>query len=272
MKKQSKSVVAYIFRNFWQLALTVLPLAVLGGVFFNFDSSGKFVHDAFSGLVSKDSFFGDIAKTFICVRFARYWYANIFTALALVLVNSLLIVKISRHMRVGAMSAFPIKEALKLAPAIFLYAVTFFVAVQLLELITMGIVAMLSFVDRISVLVSIYMTLSFISELLLSYVFARLLCTLPLVYCEDYRFFRAMSFSMRLTDTCKVKALGYAFTYSVAKVAVTAVVTLVGNKTLGYVLYSMFYFVLLIFVLVWAFKMYYDATGSERHDIGDRLF
>lgn len=272
MRAQSKSVFAYVFRNFWQLALTVLPLAVLGGVFFNFNAAGNFVSQAFNGAINRENFFSGVAKTFIFVRFADRWYVNVFTAAALVLVNSLLIVKISRHMRVGEMPVFPVRAALKLAPAIFLYAVTFFVAVQLLELITLGIVAMLSFIDRISALVSTYMTLSLILELLLSYLFARLLCTFPLVYCDDYRYFRAMSFSLRLTEDCKVKALGYAFAYSMLKVAVTAVATIVSNPFVGYALYTVYYFVFLTFVPVWAFKMYYDATGSDRHDIGNKLF
>ncbi len=272
MRTQSKSVASYIFRNLWQLIILALPLAVLMGAFFGFDSIGTFFSRTFSGDMSQDNYLQQIMQTFLVVRFADSWLGNLITTVVFVFVNSMLVVKIARHMRVGEMHVFPLKETLKLFPAMFLYAATFFLAIQLVQLVVLGLVAMLDFTGNVSVLVSMFIVLTFITEVVMQYLFVRLIPTFPLAYSDDYSFFRAMSYSLHVSQNNNANSLLYALLYSLAKVGLAVACIFISSQVLHVVLYSVFYLFVICVLPVWAFKMYYDGSGNERRDLADLMF
>ena len=272
MRVQSKSTIAYMFRNFWRLVYVTLPVSVLIAFFCNPSQEIALFQLLFTGGVTVDNYVEVLMGGLTVLRLGKTWWVAILAVLALVYTMCLMVVKLDRHMRVGIMPALPFKQAFGIFPHMLMYVVGWVFASELFTLIIVGIAYLGRFIGNATVIVSIALGLIYVARVFLCYMFGLLLITFPLKYSDNYRFNIAMSYSARVMSTKRWQTVGLAVLYASARVVVMAVAYLLQPFMLDVLVYAVAVTLCLIFVPCLAFKKFYDDVGGERRDLAQIMF
>lgn len=272
MRVQSKSTIAYMFRNFWRLVYVTLPVSVLIAFFCNPSQEIALFQSLVTGAVTMDNYVDMLTSGLTVIRLGSYWWVAILSVLLLTLTMCLMVVKLDRHMRVGIMPAWPFKQAFGIFFYMLLYVVSWIFASELFRLIIVGIAYMGRVIGNATVIVSIALGLSFVARVFLCYLFGLLLITFPLKYSDNYRLNIAMSYSARVMSTKRWQIIGLALSYAVARIAVMAVAYLLQPYMLDVLVYAVAVTLCLTFVPCLAFKKFYDDVGGERRDLAHIMF
>ncbi|MCH5156334.1 MAG: hypothetical protein J1G02_00480 [Clostridiales bacterium] len=272
MRLQRKSTFSYIFRNFWRLVYVVLPVAVLLAFFYNPARELSIFDALINGNITADNFLGMLTSVLTVLRLGKYWWVTLCAILLLVLTMCLLVVMISRHMRVGKMQVFPIKKALLIFPQMLLYVVVCIVANELAMLVVVGLSYLIKFIGNVYAIVSITMVLAFAIRVFLTYLFGLLLMTFPLMYSDNYRFNVAMSHSARVMSSRQMNLFGMSLLYASLRLVVLIVAYMLAPFKLHVLVYGVALTLCLMFIPSFAFKKFYDDIGGERRDLVQKLF
>ena len=272
MRYQNKSAISYMFRNFWRLVPIALPFGIVTGVFCNFVCEADFVAKLFRGSMTLEGFLGEFTKSFTLVRYGVHWYLPIIVVLLMALTESVFVVKISRHMRVGELSVVSPKNVLTIFPTMLLYVAVMFLAKSVLDFLPVGVVLMMKSVNRVSILASVALVVTFLLSLFVSFVFGLLLCAFPFKYCDNYSFNSALSCSSRYTSGDRKYIWLFTMLYPCTRLVVNLVTILTGSGIVGMVLQVLYFTFFAVYVPCLAFVKYYEYVGRERRDIGQVMF
>ncbi len=273
MRIQSKTAVAYMFRNFWRLVFYIVIPSVLIGIFAGYGNRTEFVVNVFNGTVTKENYLPELMSAFSVLRFGKTWWVVLIAVLLLIFGESLCAVKIGRHMRIGVMSESGIwKEALFFSPRVAVFAAMFLLASEVMNLIAVGLAHLFVGINVYAMLV---VTLAFLGilQIVLFILFGMLVCTLPASQCEEYKLNIAMSYSVRLMTSTKHGFFAVVTSeYCVSRLVVLILGALLkpyGADVILYVLLNLFW---LLYIPCLAFKTYYDRTDGERRDLSRIMF
>ena len=272
MRLQRKSTIAYMFRNFWQLVYVVLPVSVLLAFFYNPAGDLVLAEALVKGDVALNNYLGLLTNNLTVLRLGKYWWVTLIAVVVLVITMCLMVVKISRHMRVGQMLGLPFKYAFGIFPQMLLYVVICIAVNEVGMLIVVGACLLMRFIGNATAIVSIALVLTFAMRVLLTYMFGMLVVTFPLKYSEKYRLNIAMSLSARLMSDKRGQLAGLSLLYVFARVAVLVVARLLEPFKLHVLAYAVALTLLLIFIPCFAFKKFYDYLGGERRDLKQIMF
>ena len=274
MRFQSKSSVAYMFRNFGQLYFVTLPVALLLAFCCNSRLETDVFVMLFTGQITADNFFTAFSQSFTVLRFVQqYWWMSLLALLALVLLAiamSLLVVKLDRHMRVGEMVALPLKRAFGLFPLMLLFLAGCFAVHEVFMLMIVGVVYMMRYLPSATAIVSIGLGLTLVARAFFTYIFCLLIITFPLKYSESYRLNVAMSYSTRVMAAKRGKLILISAIFPFARYAVMALAYFI--RPLDVLLFAVVNFLLLTYVPCFAYEQYYADVGGERRDISQKIF
>ena len=272
MRYQKKSAIAYMFRNFWQLALIALPFSVFVGVFCNFSGEGHFVEKLFSGDLAMSEFVGEFVGAFTVGRFGKNWFLPIIMLLLLGVTESILVVKISRHMRVGELGAASPGQVFGLLTTMLMYVAVMYLCAQLLSFVPVGIVLMLRSLNNVLADGVLSLAVAFALSLVVSYVFTALICAFPLKYCDNNPFNVALSCSARYVNKDAKFLWTFMFLYPVGRIVVSLLCALANNAVVSILLQTLFVLYFTVYVPCVAFVKYYEYVGRERRDISQMIF
>lgn len=272
MKFHKKTAAAYLFRNFWRLVYVALPASVAMAFFFGFSAEFDLYKTFVTGRLTLDDFWKRIGDSLSVLRFVPHWWQSILTLLLLSLTFSLLVSKISRHMKTGEMTALPFKSALRVFPAMTLFVFGFFAAIEVVMLIPVGIAFLLRAIPTVYGILPVCFALMTLMRIVLSYLFALLIVAFPLRYGENYRFNTAFAYSVRIMSKKNKYCVIFAFAYPTLRIAVGALGALLAPYGLDAIVYALFYLVLIMAIPCAAYVMYYDSIGGERRDTETLLF
>ncbi len=271
MRYQSKSAISYIFRNFWHIAPISLGVAVLLGFCMNDNAILLFAHRYADGLVAPDNILSQMLSAITVLRFGKFWWLVIISLLLFVFVESMLLVKVSHHMRTGAMLHFPIKRTFSVFPTVLLFLLGVLAFEECLRLCVVGVAYLLRSTGLIAVTV-VSAVLLFAVEVFAVFCVGALVFAFPIMFVENYSFNSALSYSVRLMSEKRRKLLLFSFAYPLVRIALTAICGLIGINIVTVVLYSVFYLFCIIYVPALSFRMYYSSVGGERRDISRVIF
>ena len=272
MRYQSKSSIAYMFRNFWNLVYVTLPVAVLMAFFYNPSSEITL----FTRLVTEEIAMNDViyllGESLTALRFGRFWWIVPIAIVALAYAMSVMVVKIDRHMRVGQMPAFPLKRAFGIFPFVLLYIFCGVAAMEIFKLIIVGIAYMLRFLNNATAVISVALGLSVVVRVFWLYMLGLLIISFPLKYSENYRFNVALSYSARTMSRKKAMLFGVALLIVFLRVVAMGIGYLLAPYKLDVLIYAVGYTLCFTFAPCFAFKHYYDDVGGERRDVSQIMF
>lgn len=271
MRYQSKSTISYMMRNFWRLVPWTIVAAALAGYFMSDQPTIEFVRNLAAGQITQENFLQNLVNAATILRFGKYWWCTLLTVLWLIFVESMLMVKVSHHMRVGEMQRFPIKGAISVLPTALLYTLGVTVFLELLNLAVVGIVYLMRAAGVIALSV-VSAVLLFAVKVLTVFVASTLLLAFPIMSEENYRFTSALSYSVRLAREKRGFIIAVSFIYPLIQLALTALCAWVNLRVLTVVLYSLMYLVFTTYAPCVTFKIYYDSVGGERRDISRKIF
>lgn len=272
MRYQSKSAISYMFRNFWHLVPIALPFGILMGVFCNFIPESDFVYKLTLGNVTAENFMHEFTNSFTLIRYGANWFLPIVAVLLCAVTESVFVVKISRHMRIGELAPASIKRVCGLLPNMLLYVGVFFVGGELLNFLPAGIVRMIPMPPDGVVGAVIALAVEFAVHVLLSFVFFALICAFPQKYCDNYSFNTALSCSARYTCKDTKYIVWFTLMYPLGRLVVAVVTGLVGSIIVGIVLQTLFFTFLAVYAPCIAFVKYYGYIGRERRDVKQLMF
>lgn len=271
MRYQSKSSIAYLFRNFWHLAPIALCAAVLFGFFDNTSVQINFIRGYLDGSVNGENILTSILQTVSVLRFGKYWWGEIVAVVVLVLTQSLLMVKVSQHMRIGKIDFLPIKRAFSVVPSMFLFILCVAAFAEVLNMIVVGIAFLLHAANEI-LLIVLTSVLLYLAQTLASFAVGMLLFAFPIMFLENYSFNLALSYSVRLMNEKRKKLFLCATMYPFIRFALTVVCGVINIPAVTVALFAVEY----LFCIAWlpcvTFKLYYDSVGGERRDIARVMF
>lgn len=271
MRYQRKSSIAYIFRNFWHLAPIGLIAAVLMGFFCNNSVEVSFVEGFMHGSLNDENVLRDVLNAVSVLRFREMWWGVILAVLTFVFTESMLTIKVARHMRTGEMVAFPVKRAFSVFPTMLLFVLCVCALVECLNLVIAGVAFLLRAAGTLTVVI-VTVSLVYVVRILAMAVVGTLLFAFPIMYMENYSFNLALSYSVRLVSERKGFLWAMALIYPLCRLALTAICGLIGLKIVTYAVFSLFYLFCIVFVPCVTFKLYYDTVGGERRDISKVMF
>ena len=272
MRYQNKSAISYMFRNFWRLVPLALPFGIVTGVFCNFVCEADFIAKVFNGSLSADGFLVEFTRNFTLARFGIHWYLPIVMVFLMAITESIFVVKVSMHMRVGELSVASPKKVFGLFPTMLLYVAVMFLSKSVLDFVPVGILLMMKSVNRVAVLASVSLVITFLLSLFVSFVFALLLCAFPFKYCDNYSFNTALSCSSRYTAADRKYIWFFTAMYPCLRLLVTVITVLTGSNIVGILLQIVFFTFFTVYVPCEAFVKYYGYVGRERRDIGQVMF
>lgn len=272
MRLQRKSTIAYMFRNFWQLVYVVLPVSALLAIFYNPATEVSLYISLFKGEVALDNYLQLLTDNLTVLRLGKYWWVTLIAIVLLVLTMCLLVVKISKHMRVGKMPALPFKQAFGIFPQMLLYVVACIAVNEVGMLIVVGVSFLIRFIGDATAIVSITLVLTFVMRVFLAYMFGLLLVTFPLRYSENYRFNVAMSYSARIMSVNRGKLVGLSMLYVCSRLLVATIGYFLQPYGPHLLVYAIAFIMLLMYVPSFAFKKFYDDVGGERRDLIRKIF
>lgn len=271
MKYQNKSSISYMFRNFLRLAPWGALAAITLGLFFNTDAEMSFVRCAIDGTLTSENILQELMNAVSVMRFGRYWWGAIAALLLLAFTESMYLVKVERHMRVGEMPVFPLKRAFGAFPTVALFVLCVTVCVEALNLITVG-VAFLIKNAGVSVIAAISLTLLYLTRVLATTAVSAMLFAFPIMFLENYSLNNALAYSVRLMSEKRAYMRLFALIYPLARLALSIVCYFVGNDMFTVTVFSVFYLLAIILVPCLTFKLYYDTVGGDRRDIRLKMF
>lgn len=273
MRFQSKSATSYMFRNFGKLFYVALPVAVLMAFFVNPSQEVNFISRlALGEFTSFDEMFGAFTRAMTVWRFGRFWWASLIALLLLALTESMLIVKINRHMHVGEMRALPFKKAFRLFPVTLLVVVCIFVVSEIIMLLSVGVTYLLRSVSNITAIAAIGAGLSFVLRVLCAWIFMLLLIGLPLKYSENYSLNIAFAYSVRVMTKQNKAVWGSTLIYALGRYVVQLCAYFASPYKLDVLIYAVVYLFVVLILPCLAYRLYHDAVGGERRDIYQIMF
>lgn len=272
MKVQSKSTYSYILRNFWQLVYVALPVAVLMAFFANPTREIEFLHALFVGELTLDNVFVLFNNAYTVLRFGKLWWTDVITFFVLVLTVCMLIVKISRHMRVGVMPALPFKWAFGLFLPVFLILLAYFCISEIAMLLSVGIMYVIRAVNNATAIASVGFAVAFVIRLIVVWLFMLLILALPLKHSENYSLNVGLSYSVRVMTKLPAQVLAATLTYCFGRYVVMLLGYFLRPYYLDVVLYALVYLFVILFLPVYAYRVYHDVVGGERRDVAEIIF
>lgn len=272
MRYQSKSAIAYITRNFGKLFYVALPVSILAAFFANPRLEAEFMYRLFYGQLNFENVFALFTGAFTVLRFGKFWWANIISVLLFALTISLLVVKISRHMRVGVMPALPFKRALGLFPTALLALLCLFCIEEISILLSVGVMYILRGTDNVTLVASVGVSVSFVTRTLCAWIFTLLILALPLKYSENYRFNVGLSHSVRVMTKLPKQVLAITLTYALGRYVVLLCGFLLKPYHVDVLLYMLVNLFVILFLPAFAYKVYYEYVGGERRDVYKIMF
>ena len=261
-----------MFRNFWHLFLIALPVSVLCAFFLSPNSEISFVQSIIDGEVTGADLLSRYTSAVTVLRFGKFWWASALSFVLLAYTVSLLVAKIDRHMRVGEMSVLPLKPAFKLFPVTLFFTVCCVAAVEVLALLSVGVMMLLRFVQSVTVISAISLTVSVLVRFFATWLFMLLLLAFPLKYSDHYPLNVAFSYSARIMSKRKKITWGISLAFVFARMAVITLGSLLAPYHLDKVLYSIAYASAISYAPCLAYKLYYDDVGGERRDVREVIF
>ncbi len=274
MRYQSKSSIAYMFRNLLHLLYITLPAAALMAfAAYLYKPSAEI--DLFVALVTGkigEDYTQLLLQSFTVLRYGKYWWVFVIAVVALALASAILLAKIDRHMRTGQMSVLPMKRTSAIFPFVLLYVVACIVASELSTLVAVGLSFLIHFIGNASAIVAIVLALMALIRVFTTYVFMLLALTFPLKFSENYLFNRAMSYSARLMFRKKRILWSVAVCYPLLRVIVLSSAYLLAPYKLDILVYAAAFLLAFTYVPCLSYKLYYDDVGGERRDVGRIMF
>ncbi len=266
MRKQSSTALAYFFRYFFQYIYIVLPVALVMGFFANMSGESNFLLNWVGGNLATESYMEDMAKAFFLVNQAQEWWQFVIIFFLLAVTFSLLVVKVSRHMRIGAFVTFPIKSALKVIPSMLIYCACFTLLAQLFEFVAFGIAYGLSTFIPMNVVIICALVLIVGTKVGVVYLWMLTICSFPLYYSENSRFNVALSYSIREMSKRTWYCLGHALLYAGAHVLLVLLGCFLPQIVVN-IVYTLFFIFVIYYVPCAGFTTHHQSLGSERKDI-----
>ena len=271
MRYQSKSTISYILRNFWRLAPWTVAVSVLSGFFITDQPLINFVRNYAAGNVNSGNFVEGLVNAATVLRFGKYWWCVILTVLLFAFIESILIVKVARHMRVGEMSRFPLKGAIAVLPTALLFTLGVTVFYELLNMAVVGIAYLMRSANVIASTV-VSAVLMFAVRAITVFFASALLLSFPIMFEENYRFGSALSYSVRLALDKRWFFIAVSLIYPLAQLALVALCAWVNITAVTVTLYSLFVLFFSLYAPCVAFKIYYDSVGGTRRDVTHTIF
>ena len=271
MRYQRKSSIAYLFRNFWQLAPIALLPAILFGIFDNTASQIQFIHSYLDGGINADNILMEIVRTVSVLRFGKLWWGEIVAVLVLVLAQSLLMVKVSQHMRIGKMDFLPFRRAFEILPTVFLFVLCVMALGEVLNLVVSGIIFLIRSANEV-LLIVVATVFQYLLQTLAVFVVGMLLFAFPIMFLENYSFNFALSYSVRLMYEKRKKLFLFAALYPLLRFVVTVICGLINLPIVTMAVFSVGYLFCFAWLPCFTFKLYYDSVGGERRDISRVMF
>lgn len=271
MRYQSKSSISYLFRNFWQLAPIALCASVLFGLFDNTSAQIAFIRGYLNGSVNSENILSEILNTVSVLRFGKYWWGEIAALFVFVFTVSLLLVKVSQHMRIGKMDFLPVKRACAVIPTMLIFVLCVALFSELLNMIVVGIAFLLRSANEV-LLITLTAVLLYLAQALATFAVGMLSFAFPIMFLENYSFNLALSYSVRLMNEKRKKLLVCAAAYPFIRFVFTAVCAVVNIAAVTVAVFSVGYMFCISWLPCVTFKQYYDSVGGERRDVSRVMF
>lgn len=271
VRYQSKSAIAYFFRNFWHLVPWSVVSAVLLGMFCNNNTVIVVYHDFIAGNITAENVATTVLNYAGVLRFGQYWWGVLVALVVFSFTESLLMVKVERHMRVGEMKAFPFRRALSLTPTVFVFVLCVTAVLECLNLIVVGIAFLLQSFGVTAVLWTSAALLVLVKVLLMLLI-GTLLVAFPIMILENYSFNQALSYSVRLMSEKRRFLWLLATLYPLTEIVLTVISALIDVYAVTVTLFALMYLVGIALMPSVTFKLYYDSVGGERRDISCVMF
>ena len=266
MRYQNSSAIAYFFRNIWHYIYIVLPVSIFMAIFANFSNETAFLHAWFDGQLNEANYIESVMHGMALVSQPNAWWYGVISYLLLAVAFSLLVVKVSRHMRVGGFSVYPLKPAFKVIPSMLVFCACFAVALQLLQFIVFGIMYALSKAFVMDVVIVVGLVLLWLAIVVVAYFWMLMLLCFPLSYSESYPFNIALSYSIREMSKHQGLCILHAVSFSLVHVLVVVLDYFLLPITSG-IVHALFYTFIIYYVPCLAFTIHHKTLGSERKDI-----
>lgn len=271
MRYQHKSAMAYIFRNFWQLAPFALVSAVLLGLFCNTLPETGLILGVIDGTVNSENVLTAVLNAVSVLRFGNRWWGLLLALVVFAFTESLLTAKVYNHMRTGEMLTFPLRKTFSVAPTMFVFVFVMTLINEIAKLIVCGIVSVLGPLGAVAIVV-IALSLVLIIKFVMLAIIGTLFYAFPITVYENYKFNLALSYSVRLSGSKRVIVAFVAMCYPLVQVALAAACYFIDNPVVTVVLFSLFYLISILLVPCIAFTLYYESVDGERKDIGQKIF
>lgn len=274
MRLQSRSAISYMFRNLWRLIFVSLPIAVFHGFFASYASEVAFVTRLFRGSLDSAGFVPELARSFTVIKYgADGWWIPFVLLFGMSLTQSMFVVRISRHMRMGEPNELSPRKVFSVFPMMLLYMAVIYLCSIVLDFLPVGVAMLLGGLgDGVGVRGAICLVLYFAINTGLAYVFVLLICAFPIRYCDNYPFNAALSYSARIVNKDGKHVALLSLSFSVGQLLVCMMCGLVGNALFSAIVFSLFFLFFVTYIPCVAFSMYYDLIGRERKDISRLIF
>lgn len=272
MRFQSKSAIAYIARNFWKLVYVALPVSVLMAFFANPNREIDFLHKLIVGQLDFGNVFVLFNNAYTVLRYGKFWWVNVIAFVLLALTVSMMIAKISRHMRVGVMPALPFKRSFGLFTSVFLTLLGFFCVNEIAMLLSVGVMYILRATDNTVLVATVGVSIVFVVRLIVSCVFMLLILALPLKYSENYRLNVGLSYSVRVMTKQPRIVWTITLIYVFGRHLIMLCAYFARPVYLDIVLYALCYLFAVLYIPALGYKLYHDVVGGERRDIYKSIF
>jgi hypothetical protein len=234
-------------------------------VFANYGSETTFLKAWIGGTLTNENYLQEMMHGMSLINQADTFLFGAISFVLLAVAFSLLAVKVSRHMRVGGFSLFPLKSAMKVMPSMLLFCACFAVALQLLQFVTFGIVFALGQFLPMNVVIPIGLVGLFGDIILVVYFWMLMLLAFPLSYSENYPFNVALSYSIREMQKHRGVCIGHAVAYAFIHALVVTLDWVLPVASV--VIHALFYVFVIYYVPCLAFAIHHKTLGTERKDI-----
>lgn len=266
MKYQSKSATKYLLRNFWHLAPIGLLAAVLLGLFCNTNAEILLVKQLVDGTVNSENVLQKVLHSISVLRFGKYWWGFALAMLVLVLTESVFMVKVERHMRVGEIRGLSLKRSLNAFPTVAIFVLAIVAVMEMGNLIAVGVALLIRYASA-TVIVVVSLGLTYFVRVVIALLIGALLFAFPIMALENYGFANALSYSVRLMSEKRKYLWMFATIYPSLRLALSVVCYFVDSYPFTATIFSVFYLIMTLLLPCITFKLYYDTVGGERRDI-----
>lgn len=260
-----------MFRNFFHLVPIALLPAVALGLFMNTNAEIVFAQYLVAGSITQNSVVDRLLGAISIIRFGKYWWGTVLALILFAFAESLMMVKVERHMRVGEMPLLPLKRACGVFPTVALFVLCVVLGVELLNLIVVGVAFLIRYAKTVIVVV-VSVVLLYLTRILATLAVGALLFAFPIMFLENYSFNNALSYSVRLMSENRKYLWLFAAVYPSMRLALTAICYFVDSYYVTVAIFSVFYLFAMLILPCLAFKLYYDSVGGERRDVAVKMF